>query len=313
MALDPSIAKFLKLPGSEILAPLPGVTAAMMRAGITASVPVTSLPDIYQIKNFTIPSNSGSIKTRLYRPSAKPNLPLVIFFHGGGFVLCDLETHDMLCRQLALASGFVIAAIDYRLAPENPFPGAVNDCFDALIFCVSEANTLSIDPSRIALAGDSAGANLAITVAMMTRAQGGPQIRHIALAYPMLDPKCDSESMLKMARGYYISRELIQWFWAQYLSNKADETNPLAAPLCANDYSRLPSTTILTAEYDVLKDEADTLGDRLLQAGNIVIRRCYKGMIHGFLTMPLLTHFALQAISDLAEDLKEALQSEKNE
>ncbi len=307
MALDPKITEFLKMPGMELLPPPEGVTPAMMRAGMKAQPAPVVLADIHSSKDLSVNTRAGSLMTRIYRPSATRSLPLIVYFHGGGFVLCDLDTHDALCRDLANATGCVVASVDYRLAPETRFPGPLEDCYDALCDLVKQASALDIDPTRVAVAGDSAGANLAAATALLARDLGGPTLRHQTLIYPCLDPACESVSMRTLSRGHFLTQDMMKWFWAQYLRSPEDAKNPLASPLCSTDLSRLPPTTLITAEYDLPRDEGELYADRLRAAGVAVVGRRYLGMIHGFVSLPLVTDVAKNALSDLAHDIRSAL------
>ncbi len=307
MALDPKIAAFVKMPRVELLPPPAGVTAAMMRAAMKATPAPVVLAAIHQTEDIRLKTTAGSVAARLYRPSAIRSLPLIVYFHGGGFVLCDLDTHEGMCRDLANATGCVVASIDYRLAPETRFPGPVEDCYDALCALVAQADTLSIDPTRVAVAGDSAGANLAAVTAIVARDRGGPSLRHQTLIYPCLDPACESESMRTLSRGYFLTQDMMKWFWAQYLRSPEDAKNPLASPLHSTDLSGLPPTTLITAEYDLPRDEGELYGDRLRLAGVPVVGRRYLGMIHGFVSLPLVTEVAKNALTDLSNDIRAAL------
>jgi acetyl esterase len=307
MALDLKFRAFLEAPGAELLPPPDGVTAAVMREAMKANPMPVAVPPIHATRDVTIKGPQSDIRVRLYHPSDQTNLPLIVYFHGGGFVLCDLDTHDAMCRELANASGCAVASVEYRLAPETRFPGPLEDCYAALRHLVAEGNVLGVDPSRVAVAGDSAGGNLATAAAMLARDRSGPVLLYQALIYPALDPGCDSESMKALARGYFLTQNVMKWFWSCYLTSPADAMNPLAAPLRATNLAGLPPATILTAEFDPPRDEGEAYADRLRAAGVPVVARRYLGMIHGFASLPSITQVANRAIADVAHDLRAAL------
>jgi len=265
--------------------------------------PTIAPPAIHSIQDMVIREGDREVRVRLYRPDDTAPAPLILFFHGGGWVLCDLDSHDFLCRDLANASGCAVIAVDYRLAPEVPFPGALEDCYMALQYFASHAKHHGLDAGRIAVCGDSAGANLATAVALKSRDQGGPALRHQALLCPVIDSACNSASMLTHGSGYMLSREMMVWFWNCYLATPADASNPLASPAQAKILANLPPTSIATAEYDPLLDEAEQYADRLRASGVPVTARRYLGMIHDFMTMPHITALARRSIADIGADI----------
>ena len=306
MAVDPTIRAFLLSPLAQ-LPPAEQLGAQGMRQ-LLLQYPAPKLnPPIHAVRDLRIKGAAGAdLLVRLYRPSAAGRLPLVIYFHGGGFVICTLDMYDDLCRTLATDSGCAVASVDYRLAPETPFPGAPEDCYLALKTLAARADELGIDAARIALAGDSAGGNLATATASMARDRGGPALRYQALIYPCLDPHCGSASQRELATGYWLTRDTMLWYWGQYLQSPEDAANPLAAPALGS-LAGLPPATVVTAECDPLRDEAEDYADRLRAAGVAVVGRRYLGMIHGFVSMPYLTSSANRALADLGADLKAAL------
>jgi acetyl esterase len=305
MAVDPKMRAFLDSPMAQH-APHAELGAAGLRA-LVAQFPAPVLaPPIHAVQDLHIPGVQGQMRVRLYRPSAAANLPLVMYFHGGGFVICTIEMYDDTCRMLANFSGCAVASVDYRLAPETPFPGALEDCYLALKTLAGRAAELSIDPDRLAVAGDSAGGNLAAATALLARDRKGPALRFQGLIYPCLDPTCSSASQQQFASGYMLTREGMLWFWQQYLQSKGDQTNPLAATARAN-LAGLPPASVITAEFDPLRDEGEDYADRLRAANVEVIGRRYLGMIHGFASMPYLSPMASHALADLGADLHTAL------
>jgi acetyl esterase len=308
--VDPLFQPLLDMPAMQLAPPTPGMTAAMLRAALRElPLPVVTPPPIHATRNITVPGPAGPLSVRLYYPSAPSGQPLILFFHGGGFVLGDLETHDPLCRALAIESAAVVASVDYRLAPECRFPGPLEDCYAALCALARPGREYGVDCSRLAVCGDSAGGNLAAAVSLLVRDRGGPRLRHQALVYPVLDAACDTLSMHELSVGYMLSRAVMQWYWNCYLSQAADAANSLASPLRAESLAGLPPATVVTAEFDPLRDEGERYVERLRSAGVPVAGRRYLGMIHGFASMPYITPVANRAIADVAHDLRNSLET----
>lgn len=302
MPVDPCFTALLADRRNELRPPPTHVSLADVRAANKAFLLQTPAPPINAVEEFAIAGAAGPIALRAYRPSAARNLPATVFCHGGGFVLGDLDTHDAFCRSLALSADSVVVSVDYRRAPETKFPGPVEDCYSALAWVAAHAARLDIDPGRLALCGDSAGANLVVAAALLARSRG-PKVCYLALFYPITDAGCDTASMREFARGYILTRDAMQWFWGSYLGSPRDAANPLASVLRA-DLAGLPTTTIVTAEFDPLRDEGEALADRLRAAGVTVFARRYPGMIHGFAGMPHVTSAAARAVMDTAADMQ---------
>lgn len=309
MALDPAFVTLLAQPGMQLAAPPPEITPPVMREFAKVFRPGIAPPAIHSSQDMVIREGDRDVRVRLYRPDDRAPAPLILFFHGGGWVLCDLDSHEFLCRDLANASGCAVVAVDYRLAPEVPFPGAVEDCYLALQYFASHAKDFGLDAGRIAVCGDSAGGNLAAAVALTSRDQGGPALRHQALLCPVIDSACDSASMQSNGTGFMLSREILVWFWNCYLATPADASNPLASPAQAKNLANLPPTSIATAEYDPLRDEAELYADRLRAAGVTVTARRYLGMIHDFMTMPHVTAMARRSIADIGADIAASMRA----
>ena len=306
MAVDPNFRALLDMPEMQLGRPPEGVTAPMMREGMKAAAIKLVVPELFRIDELVIAGPGGPLALRVYYPSAQAGLPVTLFYHGGGWVLCDLDSHDHLARSLALASGSVVVSVDYRLAPETRFPGPVEDCYAALQYVVNSAAALGVDASRVAVAGDSAGGNLAIAVALMARDRGGPALCHQALFYPVTKSGCKTGSFTELASGYFLSREIMLWFWECYLASPEDASHPLASPMHAASFAGLPSASIATCEFDPLRDEGEQFGAALRAAGVQAATRRYAGMIHGFATMPHVTPVAEEAIRDLGHGLANA-------
>jgi acetyl esterase len=208
----------------------------------------------------------------------------VVYFHGGGWTCGDLDTHDSVCRGIAVHGRCSVVAVDYRMGPEHKFPAAVEDALAAVKWVAENARSLAVDASRLAVAGESAGGNLAAVAAIALR-ESGPAIAMQVLVYPVVDQAADTESLARFAHGYSLTRELLRWYQKQYLRDERDCADWRASPLRAADHSRLPHAYVLTAGFDPLLDEGRAYADRLKQAGNSVVYECFEGMIHGFLPM----------------------------
>jgi len=303
--LEPKLVAFLASPMGQML-PLEHLTPQLMRDMLKQFPAPVLNPPVHAVRDLRVPGAGGELLVRLYTPSAARNLPLIVFFHGGGFVICNVGMYDDFCKFLANYSGCAVASVEYRLAPEAPFPAPLEDCYGALKWLAAHAAELDVDGTRLAVAGDSAGGNLATATTLLARDRGGPALRYQALFYPALDPACDSASAQALASGYLLTRDTMLWFWNHYLQNPADRTNALAAPLQAN-LAGLPPATVVTAEFDPLHDEGEAYADRLRGAGVEVIGRRYLGVLHGFASLPYVTVMAQRALADVGADLKTAL------
>ena len=253
---------------------------------------------VAQVKDIQL----GGVGCRLYRDHTHV-APLVMFFHGGGFVLGDLETHDALCRRLAKQSGCVVIAVDYRRSPECRFPGPLNDCYQATLDAVSQPAELKIDVSKVAVAGDSAGGNLAAAVALRSRDEDGPAIAMQLLMYPTMEPNDQTASYQSFANGYGLTRANMQWFWEQYLGDQPPTA--FAAPLLAESFAGLPNTHVITAEYDVLRDEGEVFVQQLQDAGVDVTHVRYDGMLHGFIHFAGFFETGIEATHQISQWLRE--------
>jgi acetyl esterase len=295
----------LKLPKLWEIGPQAGraaMRASIFRGGDTA---------IGRIENRTMPGPAGDIAVRVYTPLGKSDdvLPGFVFYHGGGFVLGDLDSHDDLCRCLANGSGCRTVAIDYRLAPENPFPAAVDDCFAATTYIASHAVEFGIDPARLAVGGDSAGGNLAAVVCQLAKMQGAPKIAFQLLIYPVTQLGADAEtrSMRENAKGYFLEKESMDWFTKLYCPDMAHRTDPRLSPLLCGDLSSLPPAYVVTAGFDPLRDEGKDYADKLDAAGVPITYVNYPGMVHGFFSMRSLIPKAREAVSATAAALGEGV------
>lgn len=241
-------------------------------------------PAMAEVGERRIDGPGGPLTLRIYTPAGEGPFPLMVFFHGSGFVLCSLNTHDGMCRNLAAGIGCVVVSVDYRLAPEHTFPAGPDDCLAATRWAAAHAAELGADPSRIVLAGDSAGGNMAAVTAIRVRDEGGPALNGQILLYPVTDyHEPGTPSYEENADGYGLTRETMRWFWNHYLSDPAEADNPLAAPLRHPDLAGLPPAYIVSAEFDPLRDEAEIYGEKLRAAGVPVEITRRPGMNHGFL------------------------------
>jgi acetyl esterase/lipase len=245
---------------------------------------------------------TADIPIRIYTPEAGEPRGGIVFFHGSGWVIANIDICDAAVRSLANSTGCVVVAVNYQKAPEHPWPVPFDDCWAATRWVAENAEDLGIDPAHLAVAGDSAGGNLAAAVCLKARDEGGPRIVFQVLVYPALDHSWDSPSAIENAEGYGLQRESMRWFWNHYVQNPEDADNPLVAPLRAPDLSGLPPAFIATAEFDPLRDDGERYAERLVEAGVPVHVKRYDGMIHGFYWML----GALDASRRLHEDIAAA-------
>jgi acetyl esterase len=232
---------------------------------------------------------------------------VLVYYHGGGWVIGDLDTHDVQCRQITAEAGIAVVAVDYRLAPEHKFPAAIDDAWAATRWVVAQAAELGIDASRLAVGGDSAGGNLAAVVALMARDAGGPAIALQVLAYPVTDVGAESKSYGDFAEGYMLTRDGMRWFTNHYLKSPAEATDWRASPLRAASLAGVANALVITAGFDPLRDEGAAYAARLTDAGVQVDYINYGGMIHGFMPMGKLIATGNRATSHVAASLRQAL------
>ena len=311
-ALDPEVRNVLELAVKAGRPPYhqlsPKEARQMFRETRPAGTPAP--PAIGLVKDLTADGPLGSIPLRLYRPADVPaatRLPVLVYFHGGGWVIGDLDTHDVLCRQLTAEAGVSVVSVDYRLAPEHKFPAAVDDAWAATRWVVTHAAELNVDADRLAVGGDSAGGNLAAVVALLARDQGGPAIRLQALLYPVTDSNVETGSYRDFADGFLLTSESMQWFFKHYVNTEADRADWRMSPLRAPSLAGLPPALIVTAGFDPLRDEGEAYAKRLREAGVCVDAVCYGGMIHGFAPMGRLIQTGNRAVSMVAGTLRHAL------
>lgn len=284
MALHPQVASALKMAEELNLPALNTQTPEAARAAAkerTANTP-RELEDVASIRDTEVPGPGGDLPVRIYTPSEGDNHSLIMWFHGGGWVIGDLDNEDPACRVIANATNSVIVSIDYRLSPDVRFPEPVEDCYAGLLWAHSNAAELGVDPARIGVAGTSAGGNLSAAVCLMARDRNGPVISHQVLFCPVIDHDFSTASYSANADGYMLTRDSMIWFWDHYIGPNGDGSHPYASPIRAESLAGLPATTIIAAEYDPLADEAEAYAEALKAVGNDVTYNCYEGMIHGF-------------------------------
>ncbi|CAE6728831.1 Carboxylesterase NlhH [Paraburkholderia domus] len=312
----------LDLQAQAVLAALAGMppldfaqlTAPAYRAMLAAGGGFAPGDTVAAEEDLMIPTASGPLAARLYRPVTEDGdgsglLPLTVFFHGGGFVSCGFDTHANLCRCLAQRARTVVLSVDYRLAPEARFPAAALDACDAVRWAASNSADLRVRPGAIAVAGDSAGGNLAAVAAQQLR-HSGVNIAHQVLFYPVVDCATEHPSYELMGDGYLLTAGMMRWFKEQYFAEGADRADPLASPLAAADLTGVASATIISAEYDPLRDEAEHYAARLAQAGVLTTHLRWPGQMHGFASLLGALDAADHALTMAAQTLRHALHAQ---
>lgn len=279
---------------------------------ILAAAPKSPAPPIpvADVRDRTIPGPAGELPVRIYRPAgteASAALPVVVFLHGGGWALCGLDSHDGTCRALANASGAVFVSVDYRLAPETRFPGPAEDAYAAYLWAREHAAAIGGDPARVAVAGDSAGGNLAAAVCLMARDRGTAQPTFQLLIYPVLDYRGATDSYRDNAEGYFLTAAHMRWYWEQYIGPDGDPAHAYASPGLAPDLTGLAPAFVVAAALDPLRDEGAAYAIRLAEAGVPAAYGVYEGMFHGAIGMGALVPSAATAFADATEALRKGL------
>ncbi len=306
MPLDPqaeqSLAQRAGLPRQNDVSP----TEARAMQAATPRLPG---PEVASVTDALAPGPHGDVPVRVYAPSgaeAGTPLPVTMWFHGGGWVVGNIATNDATCRALANQSGSIVVSVDYRLAPEHPFPIPFDDCYAVVCWASENAESLGGDASRLAVAGASAGGNLAAAVALLARDRGGPQLAHQSLIYPVTDRNFERASYRENGDGYGLDLDTMVYFWECYAPKEEDASNPYVTPAAASDLSGLPPAYVLTAEYDPLRDEGEEYGERLRAAGVPATVTRYDGMIHGFFNAGTPFDRTWEAIAEAAGELRKA-------
>lgn len=311
MGVNPKAAAIIESMAGAFPTPDDSMTAPELRDRIhdaSAGVIRRDPEPVAHVEDRLVEGPVGDIPIRIYRPSAAPatGAPALVFMHGGGFVLCDLDSHDDICRAVANAGACVVVAVDYHLAPEHPYPAPGEDCFTVLRWLVAGAVELGVDPTRVGLFGDSAGGGLAASVALLARDRGGPALRLQVLVYPMLDTRCDTPSHTSTGEGYFLKTEEVQWYWKRYTGD-CDPSDPYLSPAHATDLAGLPPALIITAENDPLRDEGEAYGEALRAAGVEVTVTRYEGTFHSFLSFLTVLDEAVEARDQIGAAVRAGL------
>jgi acetyl esterase len=308
VALLPEIRSLLDQQATSGRPPLHHQSVEQARAFHVADAAALNGPPapVAAVADRRVPGPAGELPVRVYTPEGEPPFPIVVFFHGGGWVVGTLDTYDPLCRALAAATPAVVVSVDYRLAPEHRWPAAVEDAYAATEWASRNAAALGGVQHRLAVAGDSAGGNLAAVVALGARDRGGPAIGFQLLVYPVLDAAGDTASWREYADGYHLTADGMRWYWDHYLG-RAGGAAPDASPLRAAFVGGLPPALVIGAEYDILRDEGEAYAARLAEAGVDASASRHAGVVHGFVRWRAVTGAAEDALQEAAAALRSAL------
>jgi acetyl esterase len=306
MPLDPAAKSLLDLINSLDTVPMAEMTPQMMRGGM--KLPADENPiEMARVENVVIIGSAAPISARVYVPHSDAELlPLCLFYHGGGFVVGDLVDYDSWCRRMADKAGVIIISVNYALAPEYKFPQGPDDCYQALLWAECNANLYGGDKRKIAVMGDSAGGCMAAVVCQRAIADQGPAISHQVLIYPVTDFNFDTPSYIENGDGYFLTRERMQWFWNHYLNQSDQGALAYASPARSKSLNGLPRATIITAEYDPLRDEGKNYADKLEADGVATTYKMYQGMFHGFTSFINMLEQADQSIDFIASQLQQS-------
>jgi acetyl esterase len=307
MPLDPQAQGFLEQLAAAEAPPLHELSVDDARQVIVELFGTKeNLEPIGKVEDRMIPGADGEISVRVYTPEGTGPFPVLVYYHGGGWVIGNLDAYDPTCRALTNAARCVVVSIEYRLAPEHKFPAAPEDCYAALQWVGANADGINGDPMRIAIGGDSAGGNLTAVVAQMSRDRGGVSPVYQLLVYPVTDHGYDTPSYRENADDYLLTKDAMVWFWNHYLRSESDGNSPLASPLRADNLRDLPPALVITAEFDPLRDEGEAYAAKLRDAGVPVMLTRYDGMIHGFFSLGAVLDQGKNAIAEAAAGLRAA-------
>ena len=308
MPLDPQARNVVDALAALNLKPIRESTPTEARESMrTRTAGLGPVEDVAAVADHRVPVAGGEITVRLYGPAGHGPHPVLVFYHGGGWVIGDLYTHDGLCRSIVNAAGCAVASVDYRLAPEFKYPVAVEDSYTALTWMASNASRLGLDPARVAVGGDSAGGNLSAAVALLARDRRGPRLLLQLLIYPVTNYDFTTGSYHENATGYVLTTEDMRWFWRHYLTREEQGGEPAASPLRAKSLADLPPALVITAGCDPLRDEGEAYAARLRDAGVPVTLTQYPGMFHGFIRMTRILDQARAGLDEMAGALRKAL------
>jgi len=310
MPLHPKVQALLTAQRLSGAPPMHALTPEQARADMRAQVPAVSgtLAAVARVDDRTVPGAAATLPVRIYTPQGTGPFPGIVYFHGGGFVIGDLETHDPLCRQIAARTGAVVCAVHYRRAPEHPFPAAADDALTAARWFMAHADDAGVDRDRLFVMGDSAGGTLATVTALAVRDQLGPHLRGQILVYPITDHvDAGAASYTEFADGYGLTRDGMRWFLRHYAANPHDATDPRVCPVRMPTLRGLPPAFVVTAELDVLRDEGEAYVEALREAGVEVQHSRYSGAIHGFWRWLAVTKLARAAVDEVAGELRARL------
>ncbi len=302
MPIDPQARALAELLGDSL--DITRIDLATLRETTDAAAREGPRPEVARVEDLRLPGPAGEVPVRVYSPGGAAPLPAMLYFHGGGWTICSVETHDATCRELANRAGCVVVSVEYRLAPEHKYPAAAEDCYAATRWVAEKGSEIGVDPGRIAVGGDSAGGNLAAVVALMARDRGGPALCHQLLIYPVTNFAFDTPSYRDNADGLLLTRAMMEAFWSHYLADATDGARPYASPLRAECLEGLPRAHVITAEFDPLRDEGEAYAARLREAGSPVVLSRYDGMIHGFFPMGLVIERSRDAVDEAVRELR---------
>ena len=306
MPLDPEAQILVKAAHAPTVIPMHLLPPDKARAAMLVQTAALGPPEpVNRVEDRSIAGSDADLPIRIYTPAENKARRALVYFHGGGWVIGSIETHDGLCRMIANAAGCTVVSVEYRLAPEHKFPAATEDAYAAVCWAAEHAAELGADATRLAVGGDSAGGNLAAVVCLMARDRRGPPIDLQLLLYPITDHDLDTQSYLKYADGYLLTRDAMAWFWGHYLGDGADKNHPYISPLRAADLTGLPRALVMTAECDPLCSEGEGYARRLEAADVNVTLAVFPGMVHGFVRRATLLRQGRQALEQIAATLKE--------
>ena len=305
MPLDPQIMQVMEqvaalgLPAAHTISPAEARANAKKR-------PRAPGPEVAKVEDRNIPGPDGDVPVRIYTPEGDGPFPILAWFHGGGWVVGDLESTDGSARNLCVGGQCVVVSVDYRLAPETKFPGPAEDCWAATTWAVNNASSINGDPTRLAVGGESAGGNLAAAMSLMAADRGGPGIVLQLLVYPAVGKDLDTVSSNENAEGYSLTKVTMEWYWDHYVKGDEDAANPYAAPIQAKSLAGQPPALVITAEFDPIRDEGEDYAKRLREAGVEATFTRYDGVIHGFFTMGAVVDKGQQAVDEASAALRNA-------